>query len=625
MPGIFGCINRSNSPISEVTANEMANSLCHESWHVSKWILDACLLGVVELQPEKDFDILKEDEMSLIGVMRGCIYDKGKIRNLLNLESKSATLQDIRLIMHLYKKYGFDFPKYLNGLFSIALFDQEKDLLILVNDRYGFFPIFHSLNDQKFVFASEAKTIYKGSHITPSLDKSALPEFFSYSHLFGEKTFFEHVKYLPPATVLLYDRFKDEIQTNKYWRFSSHQHENEDLHSLLESFRELMKRAVERAVKDRKEVGVFLSGGLDSRILTAFACETGVNVKTFTFGSKNCKDQKIAQTVSQKLGVENIFLEIPADFIANFASKIVYQGDGLIRIRDCHFIALLEKVREIVDTVIMGTMGGDLFGYNITTLFRHEGKFDLSQEEIKEHIFKVQNRGLPHEAYQTAFDENFVLSASQMLRSNFDLAFGKIVENGDYRDVTDLVNLWDFLICEPRWIFQTFQFINWYVETKHPFLDNDFMDFFAFRLPLQLRLDKKFLKKAVNFCFPELSKIPLDTGAPPDGGRIRVLQGRLEKFTHRQFRKTLENLSGGKLSLRAYDYRDYGNWLRTDSKDYVSNILLSPEALGRNYFKEDFIKEVLDEHMRAKDDHNQLICDMVNFELTNRIFFDTRN
>ena len=127
-----------------------------------------------------------------------------------------------------------------------------------------------------------------------------------------------------------------------------------------------MKKAVERRVQNKKKVGVFLSGGLDSRIVAAFASEICENVITFTFGIENCPDRKIAEQVAERLGIENLFYEIPSDFIAKYSERIVSEGDGLIRIRDCHFIALLEKVRRLVDTVLLGTFGGELFGSKIT-------------------------------------------------------------------------------------------------------------------------------------------------------------------------------------------------------------------------------------------------------------------
>lgn len=629
MPGIFGCIDRSGDPVPEEIAIEMANSLKHEDWYSSSWILDSCLLGAVELETVRGRNILDEEKTFLMGVSTGHIYNKDELTNRFDIQCDSSFLNDVGFIMQLYKKLGYGFTKYLNGLFVVALYDKEKDRIIVANDRYGFYPVFYSLSDRRFVFASEAKTIFKEPTIVPRINKSAIPEFFSFHHLIGDKTFFMQVKCLRPATILSYDRSKDQVNTRQYWDFDIKQrkkHKTRNLNILLESFRKLMTKAVERTVQDKKEIGILLSGGLDSRVIASFASKIDVDVITFTFGARNCPQQAIARRVAEELGLKNVFYEIPSDFIANFAAKVVYQGDGLIRIRDCHFIAFLERIREIVDTVLMGTLGGDLFGYNVDALFnyvrrRRDFKWQ-SLHEVREYILKHAIRGLPLEMYHKVFYKDFYVNAKQMLLANFDKEFNQIMENKRINTAIDLVDYWDYRVLEQRYIFQAFQFVNWYVETRHPFLDNDLVDFFAFRLPPQLQLGKRFLKKAMNYCFPALRRIPLEQGASPDASQIEVLTSRMKIFAHRKVKRMLEYVSKGKISIRPSDYREYGKWLRTDSRDYVLHLLLSSQALKRGYFERDFIQKLLNENMIAKKDHDELICDLINFELMNRIFLE---
>jgi asparagine synthase (glutamine-hydrolysing) len=610
----------------------MAGSLKHENTYVSSWVLGPCLLGAVELRSICGPNILDDAEMMLTGVSRGHICNKDELSRRFGVKLESSFLNDVRSIMQLYKKLGYGFAKYINGLFLVALYDQEKDTVLVANDRYGFYPMFYFLGDKRFVFASEVKPILKEPTFAQRIDRSAVSEFFSFSQLIGDATFFEQIKWLGPATILVYDRLKDQVLMQQYWDFSVErykEHRAADLDVLLKSYKKLMMKAVERAVQDKKEIGVFLSGGLDSRHVAAFASETDVDVVTFTFGARNCPQRGIAKRVAEELGLENVFYEISSDFISNFAAKIVYQGDGLIRIRDCHCITVLERISKIVDTVLMGTLGESLFGYNADALFQYIKKRAnynwKSLNSVKEYIFNHANRGLPLDMYSEAFAEDFHVQAKEMLLTNFEKEFNRILRNKRFNTALDLVNYWDYRVTEQRYIFQTFQFINWYVETRHPFLDNDLVDYFAFRLPIQLQLGERFLKKALNYCFPAMGKIPLESGARPEAGQIRVIMGQMKRFAHRKVKEILELASKGKLSIRPPDYRNYGQWLRTGSRDYALSLLLSSEALNRGFFKREFIEKLLFEHMTAKKDHDAIICDLINFELMNRMFFEKRS
>jgi len=619
MPGIFGCIDRSGNRVPRKIAVDMVNSLKHEDFYVDEWILDPCLLGAVKLEfLHTNSSLAHDEERSLVGVSRGNIYNKRELCRKFGIEYTSSCTNDTQFIIELYKRKGLDFARCLNGLFSVAIHDGEKDRIIVANDRYGFYPMFHCLNSKRLIFASEAKAILKDPIVIPEINDIAISEFFTFSCLLGSKSFFKNLKMLMPATTLVYDRVTDRVRIRQYWDFEIPHDKGTSVGDLLKEFRKLMKKAVERRVQNLKEVGVFLSGGLDSRIVAAFASRTDANVITFTFGIKSCPQQKIAKQVADRLGVENVFYEIPTDFIAKYGEKIVYKGDGLVRIRDSHFVALLEKVRRRVGTVLIGTFGESLFGYNI-----ERELLDLEKKEVVDYIFRNCVRGLPLSEYQEAFYDN---SRAGKLMQSFHKTLDSILSNKYIESPMDLVDYWDYKVRMPRYIYLTFQFMNWYLETRHPFLDNELVNFFAFRLPAHLKLDRKFLQKAVNYCFPSLRDIPLEhRGVPPDSPQVKLFLGRAKLFVKNKTRTAMERLSKGRYPCRFLeptDYRDYGNWLRTGSKAYAEEILLNTKTLKRGYFKENYIKNKVREHMTAKKNHDQLICDLINFELMNRIFFE---
>jgi asparagine synthase (glutamine-hydrolysing) len=627
MPGIFGCIRRDGDNVSEKVAIEMADSLKHEDWYVDEWILDPCLLGAVELGfLHGGNSLIYRDGGSLVGVSRGSIYNKQELSRRFGIQSADSYLNDTRLIVELYENEGSNFAKHLNGLFVAAIYDKEKDRIIVVNDRYGYYPLFYSVNSKSFVFASEAKAVLKDQALAPRMDRTAIPEFFSFSFLLGEKTFFREVKGLLPACTLTFDRTKDRIRIERYWDFVLKKHDpQKTFGSYLAEFNKHMKLAVERRVKDREIVGIFLSGGLDSRIIAAFASETKTPVITLTFGVKNCLERKIASEVAARLGIENIFYEIPSDFIANYAKRIVYRGDGLIRIRDCHFIALLDEVRKKVRTVLLGTFGGDLnWPYPLSEKL---SKLETRKEVIN-YLFKFYNSTLsnvlPIDEYRRAFTDAFYTETKGLAEKNFARTFDEIKFGSPF----DIADYWEYRNRQPRYIFQASQYINWYLETRHPFLDNDLVDFLAFRLPTHLRrremfgmVVEVFLQKAINSSFPSLSDIPW-RGLLPNPSILDVLLAGGRYLIHKKVISNLERILRTKLPISPIDFRGYDDWLRTGSKVYALDILLNPRTLKRDFFRPEFVTRRVKDHMNHKENRGQLVCDLINFELMNRIFFD---
>ena len=227
--------------------------------------------------------------------------------------------------------------------------------------------------------------------------------------------------------------------------------------------------------------------------------------------------------------------------------------------------------------------------------------------------------------YQDVFCDDFGPQALNELKESFRKTLDSTIMNKIINSPIDLVDYWDYKVRMPRYIYITFQFMNWFLETRHPFLDNELVDFFAFRLPADLRIDRKFLQKALNYCLPSLRDIRLEHHwVPPDSHPFKILLGRARRFAMYKTRSTIERLTRGRLILKPTDYRDYGNWLRTGSKAYAEEILLSPRTIKRGYFKPDYIKRIVKEHMTAKRNHEQIICDLINFELVNRMFLDEK-
>ncbi|MGE5637573.1 MAG: asparagine synthetase B family protein, partial [Chloroflexota bacterium] len=515
MPGIICCINRRGNDLTQDDATKLLSSMEHHSSYFHKWAIDQnrSLIGVVELNALKDRNNPLYNDNLVMAVSRGNIFNKNELSTKFGLEPSDSCINDTKFIVELYKKQGLKFVEYLNGLFSLAIYDKEKENVIIANDRYGYFPLFYAVGPNRTAFASEAKTVVKGSDIYPEMDETAIPEFFAFSFLLGDKTFFKNVRKIPPASLVLHERKTDRLQSWRYWDFSIKEYEpSTSLTSYLTEFNNLMRRSVERRVKDCDKIGIFLSGGLDSRVIAAFASQTKTPVVTFTFGVRDCEEEKIAMEVAEILGLEHHFLEIPSSFISEYAQEIVHAGDGLIRIRDSHFVSLLKRVQAEVSTVLLGTFGGDL-------TCRPEGRLSekLIRSKTKEQVIdfilnyytSIVSNVIPISEHEKVFTKEFFEKIKGKAENEFIHTFDEII----FQSPAEIGDYWEYRNREPRYIFQASQHINWFLETRHPFMDNDLVDFFAFRFPVSLRrkeiigitYEDTFLQRALNLEFPSLS------------------------------------------------------------------------------------------------------------------------
>jgi asparagine synthase (glutamine-hydrolysing) len=625
MPGIFGYVSRKDTPIPRNTVGIISNQLQKEKKHFRYKISDFHLLGGIthESSPAK-ISLAHNKEKTVTAISIGNIYNKKALCKKFNIKYSSAYLNSSSFIIDLYGN-NLDFKKYLNGLFCVAIHNSQKGTTSIFNDRYSFYPLYYYVDREKLIFAPTAKIIFSDPLVRPQLNEVALPEFFTFSCILEDETFFKNVKSVMPATEIIYDKNLDKIKMRKYWDLSVSKYREPSYSLLLNDFKRLLSKAVEIRVQDLKEVGIFLSGGMDSRLLTAFANQTDVDVITFTMGERGCIQQKIAKQVAEVLGIENVFYEIPSDFIANFSEEIVNQADGLARIRESHFIALLNKIRKKVSTVLIGTFGESLFGHNmnkeVLSLEKNGGIHNF--DKIKDYLWKRCVRGLSPKEYQNAFDYQLAEKYLKLLRTHFDRLADKIFCEKKLDSVCDLIDYWDYRVRETTVRGISCQYMDWYLETRHPFLDTQLVDYFMFKLPANLRLDRIFIQQAMNYYFPSLSRIPLEqSNAPPDAGMLEEFFGKFSLFIRRRVRLLIEKISRGKIIIKTVDYRDYNNWLRTGSRVYVERILLNPVTLQRGFFKGHYVQRIMREHMTSIKNHDQLICDLINFELLNRFFLE---
>lgn len=279
-----------------------------------------------------------------------------------NYEFKSNS--DTEVILALYEKYGFDCVNYLRGMFAFAIWDARQQRLFCARDRFGIKPFYYTVKDDSFVFASEMKALLPFIKDIQT-NKCALEEYLTFQYTLGAETLFQGVSQLMPGHFLIYQ--KGNLAIRKYWDISykidfdsSSKYFEEELQSLLET------SVLYHQVSD-VPIGSYLSGGLDSSLITILATESN---RSFygsfhgQFAEYSGYDESLyAHEVKHKIKKELYIVNIGAqDFLDNI-SKIIYHLDTPVAGPGAFPQYMVSKLASQHVKVVLGGQGGDeIFG-----------------------------------------------------------------------------------------------------------------------------------------------------------------------------------------------------------------------------------------------------------------------
>ena len=232
--------------------------------------LASARLSIIDIE-DGDQPIRNEDGTIWV-VFNGEIYNYRELRkNLLSKGHTFYTNSDTEVLVHLYEQYGIAFLNELNGQFAFALYDENKQSLLLGRDRVGIRPLFYHQRNGRMVFASEIKALFADSTIPRRINPDAMADIFTGWAPLCPLTPFEAVFQIPPGHFAWFSR--DGLSIQAYWKlpFTPFHEQNEDIEDKKEELAELINDSVQLRMRADVPVGTYLSGGLDSTFITSVA------------------------------------------------------------------------------------------------------------------------------------------------------------------------------------------------------------------------------------------------------------------------------------------------------------------------------------------------------------------
>ena len=243
-------------------------------------------LEIIDLLTGQQPMIRKRDGRECAIVFNGEIYNMKELKMQLLSEGASfRTTSDTEVILEGYLLHGREYIKKLNGIFAIALWDSLSNQLLLFRDRLGVKPLFYTLKNHTLVFASEIKGLFAYPGIEPILDQDGLCEVFALgpAKSYG-KGVFKDIWEVLPGHCLTFS--SDYCRQDAYWKLKSHPHED-SMETTVEKTRWLVEDAVKQQMLSDIPISTFLSGGVDSSLVTAICSrelkKQGKQLNTFSF------------------------------------------------------------------------------------------------------------------------------------------------------------------------------------------------------------------------------------------------------------------------------------------------------------------------------------------------------
>jgi asparagine synthase (glutamine-hydrolysing) len=305
-------------------------------------------------------------DKSVCIVYNGEVYNFRELRN--DLENKGYIFKsncDTEVIIALYMEYGISFLQYLNGMFALAIYDAKDDMVILARDRIGKKPLYYYDGNGNFIFGSELKPILKHPDFHKEVRTDIISRYLCYKYINAPDTIFLNTHKVMPGEYIIWKN--GNVTKKLYWNILERYETFSksmitDYGEAKERLTMLLQDSVEKRLIADVSTGTFLSGGIDSSLITALAQRTtNKPVKTFTIGFETKKENEAvyAKEVAEYIGTDHMELYI--------TEKELFEAiEDLPRYYDEPFAdssqipsMLVSKLAKQGATVILSGDGGD--------------------------------------------------------------------------------------------------------------------------------------------------------------------------------------------------------------------------------------------------------------------------
>lgn len=628
MSGIFGYINTVRTDSVQRVVRQIGARMCHQAHYIMETIAPNSQVGLGRIGIGI-FNRPSQPVHSLDGKVWLCMtgefyHQEARRAELVQAGLLASEAPDAALALQVYLHEGALGLTQLDGAFTLTVWDERRKELLLVNDRYGLYPHYFAHVGGAFTFAPEIKGVLCAPEPSRKLNEVAIAEYIRFQQLLGDKTWFEDVQTLPPASLLRYDLLENKLSITRYWDWDAIETQSSITfdEAIAESIR-LFQRAVNAMTAPPQRIGVYLSGGLDGRIILGFI-DQQVSVTTITFGAANCRDVIYARQLARWAGSKHHWFPFhDGQWVREYAPLHLALTEGMHSWMHAHGISTLAEARKLIDVNLSGWDGATTMGgFAILENHEHDRFYRYAPDEITltQRIYdafcqELTWPGLTESEAATLLSGG---SAARLRWLAFDSLQAELSQTAHYL-ADRRVDYFYIQQSMRRSLQNQIVLARSAIEVRCPYMDYDFVNF-MYSLPDHVRCNPAFRRTIVERRMPHLAMVPYekDNRLPKNKGLLY--------HTHTTFQRAKGWINRKVAPIFPQHprlYADYEQYLRTDLREWAAAILFDRRTQERGFFDPAAMRALWERHQSGAELWTiGKIAPLISLELVMRSLYD---
>src|SRR5271165_2605881 len=607
MPGVVGLITNLPREHAQEQLNRMVDTIRHESFYgTGTWIDESTGVYVGWAARQglfSDSMPLSNEHGNAVLIFAGEDHPEPGTPARLKERGHTLSADGPSYLIHLYEEDP-SFPASLNGWFHGLLVDRTRKTATLFNDRYGLHRLYYHESKDGFYFAAEAKAILAVRPELRRADIKGLGEFIAVGCVLENRTLFEGLHVLPPASAWSFRNGSIARQASYFQPQEWEEQEPLEPETYYRELREVFSRNLPRYFNGTQRIGMSLTGGLDTRAIMAWHKPSPGSLPCYTFGGtyRECRDVLVARQVAHACGQPHQVIRCGQEFISSFpdyAERTVYLTDGCADVSCSPVLYGCQKAREIAPVRMTGNYGDQVL--RGLRMFKPSVPAPgLFASDLLSHLAEVR---------------------------------------ATYSKITDTHPL----------SFAAFRQAPWYhygllaleqtqLTMRSPFLDNDVVRT-TFRAPRSVARNNDLRIRLIGDGNQALQQIRTDMGFGGHGQQFPgAILRRYHAFTFKaeyaydhgmpqwvaQVDHAFSPLHLERLFLGRHKYYHFRVWYRDGLSKYVREMLLDPRSLSRPYLGRKALEGVVRGHLKGDRNYTNELHKVLSLELVHRLFIDSR-
>ncbi len=524
------------------------------------------------------------------------------------------TQSDTETIVHAYEQWGVEALSKLNGMFGLAIWDEDDRRLILARDPFGVKPLYYWDDGQRLVFASEIRAILLHPKVKREVDLEALDQYLTLTFVPSPRTAFLGIHKLQPGQALICS--PQRVNLVRFYRFPPQVLRAGTESELVEELREKILQAVKRQMIADVKIGALLSGGVDSSVVAHIMADlTGGPIETFTVGFPEGFDQnelEYARDMARRIGSNHHEVVVSADDYSEFLPESIrHLEEPVATASTLAFYQVCRLACQHVKVVLTGQGADKSFAGYPRHLGECYGHFYRALPKVLRNwmIGPLIERLPRNEQAKRAVQSLGLSNATERMSAVYTI-FDDSLKHRLYRDglrpgrgVSEAVEFWasevshldslsQMLYVDSRLslpdnllVYGDKMAVSMSLEARVPFLDLDLMvlvESISSRWKIKGWTQKYILKQAVSKWLPRdvIRRKKIGFATPVDG------------------------------------------WFRGELQHWIEDRLLASDAAIRHYFRIDTVRGMIKDHQRGRQDYKRTLYALLIFEIWHQQFID---